>query len=190
MREIKSHSNKVGLCADTHGRIDLLEKLIDLHPAYEWFHIGDLVSFDQRAKNNSTVEKWYETHSSLLHWIKGNHDHTVAQNYIGVTHDFAWKIARWSDGIRVILPSRKNILLYHSKPKDRISFVDKGKYTEREFIDEYTDVDDDTLAVAIGHNHSQFKTVFPNVDAEIWSIGPLCEGKYALYDGQFQFRSL
>jgi predicted phosphodiesterase len=169
-----------GVISDIHGNYPKAEAALKAHPEIkQWFCLGDVVDYADRFKNNdSTIEWWKGSH---IPTILGNHD-----------RDFAYafrtdiKTVHWIHGLphsfKLLLPNGCHILAYHSKPRDLVTFVDPG-YSEREFVDDYLDVTDDTVAVLIGHNHKQFKSVFPNCSASLWSVGSVgLDGEYATID--------
>jgi len=187
-----ANSFSIGLLGDSHNQNDKIDEILNKHPEItQWIHGGDLTSFDypSAADNNKTEEWYFKNKHKFVTLVKSNHDHVVAQKYINITHDFAWALAQHSKQVKIILPDLSELLIYHSRPNDFWEFTDKT-IPEREFIDEYP-TDELTRAVVIFHNHSQFKKNFVAIDAELWSIGAVKDGNYAiLTENGIEFKKL
>lgn len=165
-----------GVISDIHGKFENAIQIIKKHPDItSWYCLGDVVDFTDRFKTNEKCLDWWE--GAKLSTIIGNHDRDYAYACRS-TPERNYKLRNLPRSIKLRLPTGFDILMYHSMPNDLVTFVNPG-FTEREFIDTYLDIDDNTLAVMIGHNHKQFRQYYPNVACELWSVGAAMFGDYA-----------
>jgi len=195
-------SYNIGFLSDSHNKNDKIDEILSKHPEItEWFHLGDLVSFlNPKSKQNHLTEEWYFKNAcKFVGFVQGNHDQVCGKPYlnirtkktefINVTDKFALCLKSHSKNIKIVLPNDHEILLSHSFPNDILEFVQKT-ITEREFVDEFL-IEDNTLAVLIGHNHYQWKKIFVDTDCELCSIGAVLDGHYAiLEEGKIQLKKL
>jgi predicted phosphodiesterase len=181
----------IGFVSDSHNQNERINKVLFKHPEItEWFHLGDLTCFDAPGFNkNKETQAWYkENKNKFVAFLKSNHDHVTAKSLINIDYDFAWELACHPKQVKVVLPNGDTLMLYHSRPDSFWDFTDK-EITEREFVDVYPT--DDIRAVVIGHNHSPFIKNFVDTDAEIWSVGAIQQGSYAVMkDGKIQLKRI
>lgn len=177
-----------GVIADVHGKLENVHKILEKHnDIKQWFCLGDIVDYTDRFKHNKETLVWWK--SCGIPTILGNHDRDFAYAF----RDEMDKIKFIHDlprALKIHLPDSRHFLCYHSMPGDLVTFVNPG-YTYRDFVDDYTTVEDDTVAVLIGHNHKQFKCVFQDTNTELWSVGAAGWGNYSIIteDG-IQFHKL
>ncbi len=180
---IKVNSTKFGLISDIHGDIVKLERILADNPDItQWFCLGDIVDFVDPVNNRDMMDWWQEKGANIFA-LWGNHEEVVFKDLLNITFGHKGIIQKFYTHLDLLLPTNQHLLLYHSKPKDNWNFVDKG-YTEREFTDDYSNIGDHVDAVCIGHNHSQFIKDFPLIHTQLWSIGAVKFGCYAVVDNQ------
>lgn len=169
----------IGIISDIHGNFKRAKDAIASHPEVkQWFCLGDVVDYTDRYKSNDAAIEWWKT--TNIPTILGNHDRDFAYAFRSDMGTIQW-IRELPRAFRLLLPTCVNILGYHSLPGDMVTFVNPG-FTEREFVDQYP-IDEDTVAVIIGHNHKQFKSIFYGCTAELWSVGSVgVFGDYATID--------
>lgn len=170
----------IGIISDIHGKYQYAQAAINEQPEVkQWFCLGDVVDYSDRFKTNQDALKWWM--GSNIPTILGNHDRDFAYAF-RTEHKLCHDIMSLPRNFRLLFPTGVNILGYHSLPGDMVTFVDPG-FTEREFVDGYTTIDEDTAAVIIGHNHKQFKQVYYGCRTELWSVGSVGYfGEYATID--------
>jgi len=178
----------IGVLSDVHGNIKNVKLVIDQHPEItQWFCLGDIVDDKDRFGGNQETVDWWKTCNIIT--VLGNHDMYYAAKKSTDSNTLLWfkQIPR---SLKVQIGNDIDFLCYHSLPNDPITFIEPY-YTEREFIDDYP-IDDKTLAVLIGHNHKQFKSVFHGCSTELWSVGSIgISGSYAIIDNNgIQFKKL
>jgi predicted phosphodiesterase len=171
-----------GVISDIHGNFQRAQAALDKHPDIkQWFCLGDVVDYTDRFKTNAEAIEWWK--KSNIPTILGNHDRDFAYAFRTDIKTVHW-IHNLPHYFKWLLPNGNHILAYHSKPGDMVTFVNPN-YTEREFVDDYLTVDENTAAVVIGHNHKQFKSIFPNALSDLWSVGSVgIFGEYSIIDDQ------
>ncbi len=176
------NSYPVGIFSDCHTRMDNLAKILARHPEVkQWFCLGDIVDFIEFDGNRATMDEWISKYSNIP-LIRGNHEEMVVKDMLAITFTHKrFLIEKLYTSLELLLPDKTRILCYHNKPECNWSFVDKN-YTEREFIDTYLDIADDVKACAIGHSHSQYLLEFPNTFTQLWGVGAVKFGAYAIVD--------
>lgn len=169
----------IGILSDVHGKLSNVTAAIEKHPEIkQWFCLGDLVDYADRFKGNENTLGWWR--ECDVPTLRGNHDRDIANACRTSAYNIDW-IRTLPRSFKLIFPDCSTLLCYHSLPNDDITFVEPH-ITEREFVDQYP-IDEDTRAVVIGHNHKQFKSVFPYCTAELWSVGSIgFGGNYAIID--------
>jgi len=183
-------SLNLGFLGDCHNDCAKIDVIRAKHPEIEqWFFGGDLFDF-QYTKYNDETAKWLEVNIDKYIFVKGNHDSVVSNKLLNIDFYAAFLIkTKFEKGVKIILPNSQELLLYHSKAGDFWEFVEEN-YTERELVDDYP-IKDNTRAVIIFHNHKCFKKNFVDTDAEIWSIGAMKDGRYAILNSNgIQFKKL
>jgi len=183
MREQTIHlapGEKLGLISDVHNRTDLVEKILSRHPDIKrWACLGDIVDMFDHAPSDATAQ-WWADHD--IPTLLGNHDSTVASNFWAGHVACCW-LRSLPHAFRIWLPTGMEMLAYHSLPQDNVTFVEPA-ITEREFLDDFFTADENTLSVLVGHNHLQFHKEFQHTRADLWSIGAVKEGRYAVWTGE------
>ncbi len=178
---IKVNSPQIGLVSDIHGDIAKLERILSDNPDItQWFCLGDIVDFVEPEGNRAIMDWWQEKGANIF-TLWGNHEEVVFKELLNITFTHKEIIKKFYTHLDLLLPNNQHFLLYHSKPKDNWNFVDKI-VTEREFIDYYLSIGDHVDAVCIGHNHQQFIKDFPSIHTQLWSIGAVKFGCYAVVD--------
>ncbi len=83
-------------------------------------------------------------------------------------------------GFKLVLPDYTNYLCYHHRPTDIWGFPDRQP-TQKEFLELYPQVNNQTNAVLKGHEHKNFVVDYPEIDTKLIGIGRLSvDGDYAL----------
>lgn len=169
----------IGIISDIHGNSLPAITAINKHPEItQWFCLGDIVDYSDRFGSNEPTVEWIK--NFLLPCIIGNHDKEAVKDS-KVNHKHREYIRSLPESFKLTLPNGKHLLCYHSLPGDLNTFVDPH-FTEREFMDSYP-IEDDTVAILIGHNHRQFKNVYPYYNPELWSVGSIgVNDQYAIVD--------
>ncbi len=172
----------LGVISDCHGHIANVQKILSSNPNVKnWICLGDIVDFLEPANNRDFMDYWL-TNCAHIPMLRGNHEEIVQKDLLNInfTHR-AYLVDKLFTSFDILLPNRNHILCYHNKPKCNWSFVDKN-YTEREFVETYLDIGEHVQSVAIGHNYEQWVLDFPNTFTQIWSIGAVKFGSYAIID--------
>jgi UDP-2,3-diacylglucosamine pyrophosphatase LpxH len=186
-------SNCCGLVTDSHTHNDQLELIRAKHSKIkEWFHLGDLFSFNTHevGKNRETM-KWFLSHKKDYTYVVGNHDVvTIKTDFNVELKDKEEYLREVHKSIKVILPNNNHLLLYHSKPNSMWDFINPG-YSEREFIEDFLGMDDNTEYIINGHQHREYIHEFPYLETKLVSVGAACYGEYAIYNnGKIEFKKL
>lgn len=165
--------DRIGFLSDSHCRIDLLSKIINLHPDRRWIHLGDITYFEGNQRENDEAVKFVLDEPRIIGVCRSNHDiWSVRDGKVSPKFNDYLTQRPWE----IVLNDQ--VKCYHSFPRDYAAFVEKH-ITEREFVDEF---DTDCQSIVVGHNHEQFIKHFPGCDAALYSIGAVQNGCYALMD--------
>jgi predicted phosphodiesterase len=173
----------LGVVSDIHNHIAQLQNIFAANKDIKsWICLGDVVDFMDPADNRTTMD-WWIKNAANIPTIRGNHEEVVCSEMFNITFGHQEIIRKqFVNELIIEFPNKQVVYAYHNKPKCNWSFIDKNKYTLREYIDDFANVPDDTRAILIGHNHSQFILNFDSQEAfpAIWSVGAAKDGNYAI----------
>ena len=176
-----------GILSDVHGEVEVVRKIIKENPEItRWFCLGDVIDmFSTPEVNERTLDVWFSEFANVK-TLFGNHEETVLKRnnlhmpyLLRVKQTFINALV-W----HIEMVGGERYLLCHATPCDRWEFINKDTPT-RVVIDALPDNDDmdGTVALIIGHNHSQFAhTISPEIPP-IWSVGAVKNGEYAVVTG-------
>ena len=149
----------------------------------QWYCLGDIVDFLEPGGNKDTMDFWIENCFNVPCLI-GNHEEIVSHDLLNISFTHQAAIRKFCTSFEFLLPNKETLYAFHNKPKCNWSFIDQGKYTYREFVDNFSQIWMGARAVLIGHNHKQFVMDFEAMEEcpQIWSVGAVKLGQYAIID--------
>lgn len=169
IQEINVKNFPLVILTDTHTNLANIKKLQGLYPFSQFICLGDITSLWSKAEqfNEYSIKFFKENKIPVL---KGNHEEHIAQcqrggkQYIfraipsfgeySISQESLDFIQNLPIGFKINLPNGKHYLAFHNRPNDLWSFTDSS-LNENSFRQIYP-VNQDSLGVIIGHQHSQF----------------------------------
>lgn len=187
--DIEVNNQQILIASDCHCKYDKLDIIKNKYPEIKTrFFLGDLFSFTNEQnfptlnENNKGTAEWLKKNINDWHFCLGNHDLVVIREWwkYGLDQETYNLVSTKFKIYYKLLFNGKKYLLLHSKPKSLWDFINPNEYTERDFQEDFPEIDD-YYAVIGGHTHKQCVHNFVDTDCVIWQVGDVRnQSKYAI----------
>lgn len=199
IQEIKLKDNFCVLFSDSHTNLSNIKKLQELYPGQPLISLGDLTflfSKPGETWNHKSIDYFIQ---NKIPACRGNHEEHIigcstGDSFIKILpkynegetcltdndiYDLTQQqidfLRKLPIGFKLILPSGKNVFLFHNSPRDLWGFYDK--LNQEEFLKHYP-IDKNTLFVCRGHHHFNSIINYPKIDCKLITIGQLCNSDH------------
>ena len=174
--EIKIEKFPVVIFTDSHTNLSNIKKLKDLYPNNQFICLGDFTFLFAKSgeKYNSYSIQYFI--DNKIPSLCGNHE-SIVKNSDDITCEQTTYLKNLPRGFRLLLPDYTNYLCYHHRPSDIWGFPDKQP-NQKEFLEIYTQVNNQTRGVLKGHEHRNFIVDYPEIQTKLVGIGKLSNSSH------------
>lgn len=180
------NSYPILIVSDAHTHTNKLDEIKNKHPEItERFFLGDLFNFVDlngrfSKKGNKETGEWLKKNINEWNFVLGNHDAVCVKNWwqYDIDEETYNLVAGKFQICYYLIVCDTSYLLLHSKPKSLWDFINPG-YQFRELEEDFSNYED-FKAIIGGHTHKECRHSFVDTDTEIWQIGAVRDGKYAI----------